>query len=111
MDERKRRIAENEVRFREINERLNADLERLEMASGLIAFVCECGHGDCTEPVELTCDEYSHGRQDAMVFLVVPGHEIPDSETVLVKTDRYAAVRKNAEAGPFIDAHTPDPGP
>jgi hypothetical protein len=103
MDERIRRIAENEARFRAINERLNADLERHDIASGLIPFVCECGMSECTQPVELTCEEYTRGRKDPMVFMIVPGHEIPDTETVLAMTERYAAVRKNAEAAPIVD--------
>ena len=106
MDERTRRIAENELRFRAINERLNADLDRLDIAEGLIPFVCECGHSDCTQALELSCDEYAHGRDDPMVFLVIPGHEIPDTETVLVRTERYAAVRKNAEVAPLIEDET-----
>jgi hypothetical protein len=107
MDKRKRRIAENELRFRAINERLNADLERHEVADGLITFVCECGHSDCTQPLELTGEEYARSREDPMIFLVVPGHEIPDAETVLAKTERYAAVRKHAEAQTLIEEETP----
>ena len=103
MDERTRRIAENEARFRAINERLSADLDRLDIAEGRIPFVCECGYSDCTRPLELTADEYSRARADPMIFLVTPGHEIPDTETVLARTERYAAVRKNAEAAPVVD--------
>jgi hypothetical protein len=103
MDERTRRIAENESRFRAINERLNADLERLDIAEGLIPFVCECGLGECSAPLELKAEEYARARSDRMVFLVVPGHEIPDTETVLASTARFVAVRKNAEAAPIVD--------
>lgn len=110
MDERKRRIADNELRFRAINERLNADLDRLDIADGLIQFVCECGHSDCTQALELTGDEYARARQDQLVFLVIPGHEIPDAETVLARTERYAAVRKDAEAAPLVEDATHDDG-
>ena len=103
MDERTRRIAENEARFRAINERLSADLDRLDIAGGFIPFVCECGLSDCTQPLELTAEEYTRARTDAMVFLIVPGHEILDTETVLATTDRYAVVRKNAEVAPIVD--------
>ena len=103
MDERTRRIAENEARFRDINERLNRDLEALDLGDGPVEFVCECGHSDCTQPLELSCDEYVRARQDRMVFLVVPGHQIEDTETVLVETGRYAVVRKHAESAPVVD--------
>ena len=102
MDERKRRIAENETRFRGINERLSADLQRLEVADGLIAFVCECGKAQCTEPVHLTTDEYRAARADPMAFVVVPGHEIPDTEDVVSAAERYTVVRKHDDVAPVV---------
>lgn len=103
MDERTRRIAENEARFRDINERLNRDLEGLDLAGGRVTFVCECGHTDCAEPLELSCEEYTRARQDPMLFVLVPGHEITDTETVLAQGDGYVVVRKHAEAAPIVD--------
>jgi hypothetical protein len=103
LDARKRRIAENESRFREINDRLNADLRSLSLADGEeIDFVCECGKAECTDTVPLTLDEYHHVRDDDMLFAVLPGHEIPDAEDVLTRTDRFFVVRKHAEAAPVV---------
>jgi hypothetical protein len=103
LDARKRRIAENEARFREINDRLEADLRSLAPDDGVTEFVCECGKAECTRTVRLTLDEYRHARQDQMIFVVLPGHEIPDAEDVLARTDRYFAVRKHAEAAPIVE--------
>jgi hypothetical protein len=103
MDERKRRIAENEARFRAINERLDDDLRRLEVADGVIAFVCECGQTQCTAPIELTTDEYANTRADRMLFVVAPGHEIPDTEDVVGTTDRFTVVRKHPDVEPIVD--------
>jgi hypothetical protein len=103
LDARKRRIAENEARFREINDRLEADLRSLAPDGETTGFVCECGKAACTNSVELTLDEYRHVRDDAMLFAVLPGHEIEDTEDVLTRTERYVVVRKHAEAAPIVD--------
>ena len=108
LDARKRRIAENEARFREINERLDADLRALSLGDGeMIDFVCECGKAECADTIPLTLDEFRHLRDDAMLFGVIPGHEIPDAEDVLVRTDRYFVVRKHAESAPIVERTDP----
>jgi hypothetical protein len=105
LDARKRRIAENEARFRAINDRLNADLGALSLpASETTEFVCECGKTECALTVELTLDEYKHARDDDMLFVVLPGHEIPDAEDVIARTERYVVVRKHAEAAPIVES-------
>ena len=104
MDARKRRIAENEARFREINERLGDDLARLaDDADEQVSFVCECGLIDCTDSVEVTLDEYRRAREDPMQFVVLPGHEIEDTEDVIARTDGFLVVRKHAESAPIVD--------
>jgi hypothetical protein len=102
MDDRTRRIAENEARFRAINDRLNADLERLEITGGVVEFVCECGLAECADPVSVTTEEYAGVRADPMCFLVVPGHEIPDTESVVETAARFVVVRKHEESAPVV---------
>lgn len=102
MDPRTRRIAENESRFREINERLGFDLHRLPGDPGRVDFVCECGMVDCALPVSLELSEYEHVRRDPLLFAVVPGHELPDVEDVVERTDRYAVVRKHGETHELV---------
>jgi len=103
LDARKRRIAENEARFRAINERLAHDVRDLTNDDEHTDFVCECGKAECAGSLALTLDEYRHVRDDAMLFAVLPGHQIPDAEDVLTATDRYVVVRKHAEAAPVVD--------
>ena len=102
MDERKRRIAENETRFRAINQRLSDDLQRLEVAGGHVSFVCECGSSECTQPIELTVEEYGDVRRDPMAFVVARGHEIDDTEDIVRTAERFTIVRKHDEAAPFV---------
>ena len=108
LDATKRRIAENEARFREINERLARDVNALTPAEdGPTDFVCECGATECTLTIALSIEEYRRVREDPLLFAVCPGHEIEDAEDVLATTDRYTVVRKHAEAAPIVED---DPG-
>ena len=108
LDARKRRIAENEARFREINNRLDEDLRSMTSDTGeVVDFVCECGKLDCALTVSLTLDEYRHVRDDDRLFAVLPGHEIPDSEDAISHTERFVVVRKHAESVPVVSAQGP----
>ena len=107
MDGRARRIAENESRFRGINERLRDDLRSLPDIEEPVEFVCECGRVDCAEAVSLTLAEYEAARAGSLDFVVVPGHQIPDVEDVVGINDRYARVRKHPEAAPVVTESDP----
>ena len=98
MDERSRRIADNESRFRTINERLRDDLRVLPDDDSPIDFVCECGRVDCADPVSLTLGEYEAVRASSTDFAIVPGHEVGDVEDVIDVNDRFARVRKHPES-------------
>ena len=107
MDARARRIADNEGRFREINERLRADLRVVPDDDAPVEFVCECGKVECAEPVRLTLAEYEAVRASSLDFAVAPGHEIGDVEDVVDRNERYARVRKHPEAAPRVRASDP----
>jgi hypothetical protein len=97
-DERAIRLATNEARFREINERVERDLETIvDTQDELLPFVCDCGRPSCTEAIGLSVAEYESVRSDPIRFVIVPGHEIEDVEDVVERTDRYAVVRKHPE--------------
>ena len=102
-DARSRRIADNESRFREINERLEADLRRLPSDDGPVEFVCECGQSDCSASVLLTIDEYEQVRKDSATFAMLPGHEIEDVEDVVLSNERYQVARKKPPSWPVVE--------
>jgi hypothetical protein len=106
-DARARRIADNESRFRGINERLEADLRRLPSDGGTVEFVCECGHLECTASVALTVDEYEDVRKDSTTFAMVPGHDIEDVEDVVLSNERYAVARKKPPTWPVVKQTDP----
>jgi hypothetical protein len=110
LDARARRIADNESRFREINERLEADLRRLPSEDGPVEFVCECGRTECAASVQLTIDEYEQVRKDSTTFAMLPGHDIEDVEDVVFSNERYAVARKKPPAWPVVEARDPRTG-
>jgi hypothetical protein len=94
--DRKRRIGENEILYRAVNEEIRTLDERLGAAAAPSAwFVCECGHADCAERIEMTRDEYRRLRSDPTTFAIVDGHEEPEAEHVIERTNRYTVVRKD----------------
>jgi hypothetical protein len=107
-DERAARLATNEARFREINERVERDLEPLvDTQDELLPFVCECGRPRCTEVIGLSVAAYESVRGDATRFVVVPGHEIEDVEDVVERTDRYFVVRKHPDTWQIVEQTDP----
>lgn len=107
MDDRARRIADNEGRFRAINERLRADLRALPEDPDPVDFVCECGRVDCAQAVALSLEEYESIRASSLDFFVVPGHQAPDVEDVVDFNDRFARVRKHPESADRVRASDP----
>lgn len=93
-DQRARRIARNEAKFRDINERLGAEVSKLTAPGERVRFVCECGSATCARHLSLDLDEYAAVRSDALTFAVIPGHEIPDLEVAVERHERFVVVRK-----------------
>jgi hypothetical protein len=103
-DERATRLAENEVRFRAINDRVERDLERVVYSPDeLLPFVCECAQRTCSTTIELTRDEYERVRADSILFAVAPGHEIADIEDVVERHARYFVIRKHPDTWEVVE--------
>ena len=100
------RIAQNEVAFREINDRIEVG-HSPAAADERIPFCCECGKLGCNILVELTIPDYEAIRADPRQFFVVPGHEIPEVEKVVSRRPEYLVVEKFGEAGEVADAADP----
>jgi hypothetical protein len=108
LDERQRRIGENEALFRKVNERLNDVHDALATLTGVMEIVCECGNLSCAELLSITPDDYEHMRSEATWFAVLPGHEIAEVEQVVASRDGYDIVEKRP--GPAADeAEATDP--
>jgi hypothetical protein len=95
VNERKRRIAENEAIFRSVNQQVNRVTGSLSTLTELMQVVCECGTRSCTERIAISPDEYVRIREDAITFIVKPGHDFPETETVVAKEPEYWLVQKD----------------
>jgi hypothetical protein len=94
-DARARRVGLNEAIFRQVNEQIR-DLNRdLPSGTGTLTVICECGHSDCTERLELTVSSYERVRSDSRLYVIAPGHEIPAVERVIEQADGFDVVEKD----------------
>ena len=107
MDERDRRMAQNEALFREVNERVEDIAVELGDEEGGYEYFCECANKDCTFRVVLSVDEYESVRNDPKQFVVLPDHFTPEIEQVVLRTDEYWVVRKSGEAGEYVEQLDP----
>jgi hypothetical protein len=108
MDERAKRIGENEALYRSINEKIEDLNASFGMVTESMAVVCECGELECTQQIQLEIPTYERVRADPTLFVVVPGHEIPDVETVVEDGPQFNVVRKDP-GGPAELARNTDP--
>jgi hypothetical protein len=93
MDERARQVGVNEALFRAVNEQIES-LNRQLRGPGGMQVVCECGNAQCVERVTITVDTYERVRKDPRRFIVVPGHDVPEYETVLEEHREFNIIEK-----------------
>jgi hypothetical protein len=107
VDERERRLTENELLFREVNERIGDIARELGGAETAYEFLCECSRPDCVERISLTVRQYGDIRARPRVFVVAEGHEIAEIERVVgrVSSD-VVAVEKTGDAGREVEKRT-----
>lgn len=102
MDERERRLAQNEAVFREVNERISAGAQRHDDAH-VYEFFCECTNADCMFRLPLTSADYERVRSDPRRFVVRPTHDLPEVEKVVERHDAYWVVEKEDEAAEYVE--------
>jgi hypothetical protein len=107
VDESKVRVANNEARFREINETLQRGLSQLPQDPRPVAFICECGMRTCEATVPVTGEEYEAVRAHPRRFVIVPGHEFPEAETVVDLNERFAVVEKHEDVADIVESTHP----
>jgi hypothetical protein len=97
-DEFEERIASNQARFREVNEAISRGQWPGE-GDAVVGFRCECAALGCNRLVELPPSEYERVRAHPRRFIVFPGHERADIETVVETETGYLVVEKTEAAG------------
>ncbi len=108
MDSRETRLARNETLFREVNERIEQAVQPMNRDDGHVyEFLCECSNSDCTLFLPLTIAEYEAVRSDPRQFIVAPGHELPEIESIVELNRSYQVVRKGGEAAEYVAERDP----
>jgi hypothetical protein len=95
MDQDKR-VGLNEAIFRQVNEQIKNLDDELGSDDGEITVICECGDAECTERIGLPLDIYERVRSDSLLYVIAPGHEFPEIESVVERSSGYEVVRKQA---------------
>lgn len=106
MDEREKRMTQNETLFREVNERVQEKVDGFG-GGGAFQYFCECANADCTFRLVLTKAQYEDVRADPTQFVVLPLHFTPEVETLVSENEGYWIVRKTGEAGDYAEALDP----
>ncbi len=97
-------MAENEALFREVNERVQ---EAAEHGGGTYDYFCECANVDCTFRITLAPAEYEAIRKDAKQLVVLPNHYTPEIEELVAEHESHWIVRKDGEAGEYVEKLDP----
>jgi hypothetical protein len=97
-EEQGRRVGLNEVIFRQVNEQIESLNHGFGTELGTMTVICECADGDCTERVEIAVSEYERVRADPLLYIIVPGHELTDVESIVDSGAGYDIVRKREGA-------------
>lgn len=105
-----RRLVENELLFRELNQKVVQGLTELrELArthdqpslspdtTQPIMFYCECSDLNCKKRILLSPKEYENIHKNNRKFIIVKGHQTPLVEQVVKRTLEYDVVEKNLE--------------
>ena len=100
------RAARNEEVFRDVNERIEQGAEQ-HAVSAPLPFHCECSRTSCFETIEIPPDRYAAIVRERYHFVVIPGHEEPTIERVVVTEAGFVVVEKIGEAREQIDRDHP----
>ena len=96
MGSRAERAAQNEVLFREVNERVVEVAEQFDEAALFEAF-CECSDPACARSLQISPAEYAAVRAHGDRFALIDGHDDPSIERVVTENERFVVVEKLGE--------------
>jgi hypothetical protein len=85
---------ENQTRFREFNEWIEASNERMGNHRAVQEFICECSDAACRQSIVMTKAEYESIRAEGAQFVIALNHENPEIDYVLNQNERFAVSEK-----------------
>lgn len=102
-----RRQIENEMIFRQSNEKVAKALDSLDALHAeygnldlmrdedlKLEFKCECSDENCTVRIAMKLSVYTSIHADRKTFVIVPGHQVDSIEEVVDETPDYVVVKK-----------------
>jgi len=101
-DRRRKRIAENEALYRTVNEKIEDVSLAFAPLTETMGVVCECGDIECVDQIDIDVTEYERIRSDPTFFIVKPGHELPEVESVVDRQDAFNVVCKDQPVGEAV---------
>jgi hypothetical protein len=95
--DRLRRVGENEALYRLVNERIQALSAGVITRSGEFGVICECATLDCKLQIMIRPAVYEQARANSDHFIVVPGHQIDQIETVVEDHGSFVVIEKTPQ--------------
>ena len=102
-----RRLAENEVYFRQLNENVQEGITNLAKLAdenrqhnlshqndSPLHFYCECSDENCRDRIIITPSEYNQIHSHRNRFIIIPGHEVVAVEKVITEHQKFFIVEK-----------------
>jgi hypothetical protein len=90
-DERK---LQNELIFRDANERIRRAQQEIAVQADTVPFICECSDVRCHTIVQMSVAEYEDVRAGEMRFLIAPDHDATDGD-VVERGERFWVLAKS----------------
>jgi hypothetical protein len=94
MASRELRREQNQLRFRQANERLHDAVEDQVPESQPVPFLCECADDDCLGTVEAQLREWEAVAAKPNHYLIEAGHLRSEGEEVVGSVGEYEVARK-----------------
>jgi hypothetical protein len=107
MDERLERQARNEAMFRAVNREIESEASQLGEQD--LEVLCECGRSGCSDLISITAAVYDEVHNERDRFLVTPGHDDPQLENVVKRTEEWLIVDKFGAAERIVEAEPDRP--
>ncbi|OGL21882.1 hypothetical protein A2707_00825 [Candidatus Saccharibacteria bacterium RIFCSPHIGHO2_01_FULL_45_15] len=102
-----RRMAENQVVFRKMNEQAMASINELSRIADddkrmddmrhdgqALQFYCECSDENCRKRIAITPDIYDNIHSLPDQFTILPGHNVPAIESTVAEYATFIVVKK-----------------
>ena len=94
-EEQARRVGLNESIFRQVNEQIESLNRDFGTEERTMSAICECANGDCTERLQISVSAYEAVRADPRRYVIVPGHELPEFESIVGGGNGWDVVEKD----------------